>query len=111
MNMMNMEFRREMPTANVVQEMYPLSGEMAEQKRKNDAEIRAIFEGKSHKLLLVIGPCSADREDAVIEYITRLRGLQEKVKDVITMGYVVLYFGAHSFAIRILSRTVSAGIR
>ena len=85
MNMMNMEFRREMPTANVVQEMYPLSGEMAEQKRKNDAEIRAIFEGKSHKLLLVIGPCSADREDAVIEYITRLRALQEKVKDVITM--------------------------
>ena len=82
---MNMIFKREMPTANVIQEMYPLSEEMREQKRKNDEEIRAIFEGRSTRLLLVIGPCSADREDAVLEYIRRLREVQEKIRDVITI--------------------------
>ncbi len=83
--MMNMVFRREMPTANVIQEMYPLSEASREKKRQNDEEIRAIFEGKSKKLLLVIGPCSADREDAVLEYISRLREVQEKIRDVITI--------------------------
>ena len=83
--MMNMVFRREMPTANVIQEMYPLSEEMRERKRKNYEEIRAIFEGRSKKLLLVIGPCSADREDAVLDYIGRLREIQEKIKDVIAI--------------------------
>ena len=74
-----------MPTANVIQEMYPLSEESREKKRQNDEEIRAIFEGRSKKLLLVIGPCSADREDAVLEYISRLREVQEKIRDVITI--------------------------
>ncbi len=83
--MMNMIFKREMPTANVVQEMYPLSEAMRERKRKNDEEVRAVFEATSQKLLLIIGPCSADREDAVLEYIGRLREVQEKVKDRITM--------------------------
>ena len=83
--MMNMVFKREMPTANVIQEMYPLSASMKEQKQKNDEAVRAIFTGESKKLLLVIGPCSADREDAVLEYISRLRGVQEKVKDKITI--------------------------
>ncbi len=83
--MMNMVFKREMPTANVVQEMYPLTEEMRDRKRKNDEEIQAVFQGKSKKLLVVIGPCSADREDAVLEYMTRLRGLQEKVQDMITI--------------------------
>ena len=83
--MMNMVFKREMPTANVVQEMYPLTDEMRARKKENDQQVRAIFAGTSGKLLLVIGPCSADREDAVLEYMTRLRGLQEKVADVITI--------------------------
>ena len=83
--MMNMIFKREMPTANVIQEMYPLTETMREQKRQNDEAVRAIFGGTSHNLLLIIGPCSADREDAVLEYITRLREVQEKVKDKITM--------------------------
>ena len=79
--MMNMVFKREMPTANVIQEMYPLTEQMRETKRKNDEAVGAIFTGESDKLLLVIGPCSADREDAVLEYIRRLREVQEKVKD------------------------------
>ncbi len=82
---MNMLFKREMPTANVIQEMYPLSEQMRERKRENDRAVREIFEGKSKKLLLIIGPCSADREDAVLEYIGRLREIQEKIADVITI--------------------------
>ena len=82
---MNMEFKREMPTAAVIKEMYPLSSAMIEKKKENDEEIRKIFTGESGKLLLVIGPCSADREDAVLDYISRLRLLQEKVKDKIVI--------------------------
>ena len=83
--MMNMVFKREMPTANVIQEMYPLTEAMREQNRKNDADVQAIFTGESSRLLLIIGPCSADREDAVLEYIGRLRNVQEKVKDQIVI--------------------------
>ncbi|MBR4721152.1 MAG: 3-deoxy-7-phosphoheptulonate synthase [Clostridia bacterium] len=82
---MNMEFKREMPTAAVIKEMYPLSPAMTEKKQQNDAEILKIFTGETKKLLLVIGPCSADREDAVLEYIGRLKLLQDKVKDKIVM--------------------------
>ena len=82
---MNMEFKREMPTAAVIKEMYPLSTAMAEKKRENDEEIKKVFLGESKKLLLVIGPCSADREDAVLDYISRLRELQERVKDKLIM--------------------------
>lgn len=78
---MNMEFKREMPTARVVKEMYPLSEEMIEKKRENDEEVRKIFQGESNKFLLVIGPCSADREDSVLDYIAHLRKVQEEVKD------------------------------
>lgn len=78
---MNMEFKREMPTARVVKEMYPLSSEAIESKRKNDAEIKRVFTGDSNKFLLVIGPCSADREDAVLDYVSRLRTVQDKVRE------------------------------
>lgn len=80
---MNMDFKRKLPIPKEIKEMYPLDEKSKEIKRKNDEEIKAIFEGKSNKLLLVIGPCSADREDAVIDYISRLRKVQEEVKDVI----------------------------
>ena len=82
---MNMVFKREMPTANVIQEMYPLTEAMRQRKKENDEAVQAVFTGASRKLLLIIGPCSADREDAVLEYIGRLRRLQEKVQDKITM--------------------------
>ena len=78
---MNMNFIRKLPTPKEIKEMYPLSDELAEIKAKNDMEIQKVFKGESDKFILVIGPCSADREDAVIDYIKRLRTIQEKVKD------------------------------
>ena len=78
---MNMEFLRKLPTPLEIKKLYPLSDELAEIKKKNDEEIQKVFKGESNKLILVIGPCSADREDAVIDYIKRLRVVQEKVKD------------------------------
>ena len=82
---MNMEFKREMPTARVIKEMYPLTEEMQAKKKENDAEISAIFKGESDKFLLVIGPCSADRGDAVLDYISRLRTVADKVSDKIVI--------------------------
>ena len=78
---MNMEFRRQLPTPQDIFNMYPVSPEAAKKKAENDAAIRDVFEGKSDKLILVIGPCSADREDAVLDYNNRLRELQDKVAD------------------------------
>lgn len=78
---MNMEFFRKLPTPKELKEIYPITKEMEEAKRKNDEEIKKVFTGESDKFILVIGPCSADREDAVIDYIKRLRIVQEKVKD------------------------------
>lgn len=82
---MNMNFKRKLPIPKEIKEMYPVSEEGLLAKEKNDKEIAKIFTGESDKLLLVIGPCSADREDAVIEYISKLSVLQEKVKDKIVI--------------------------
>ena len=82
---MNMVFKRKLLIPKEIKEMYPISPEGAAAKRRNDESIRDILTGASSKLLLVIGPCSADREDAVIEYISRLRPLQEKVADKIVI--------------------------
>ena len=76
-----MIFKRKLPIPQEVKEMLPLSDELAQKKAQNDAEIRKIFTGESDKFLLVIGPCSADREDAVMEYIHRLKKVSEQVKD------------------------------
>lgn len=78
---MNMNFKRKLIIPMEIKEMYPISDEGALAKIRNDEAVNAIFTGESDKLLLVIGPCSADREDAVIDYISRLRGLQERVAD------------------------------
>ncbi|MBR2296334.1 MAG: 3-deoxy-7-phosphoheptulonate synthase [Clostridia bacterium] len=78
---MNMDFKRKLPTPKEIKEMYPLSDELLALKEQNDREIQDIFLGKSDKLALVIGPCSADREDAVLDYISRLRKVQEIVKE------------------------------
>ena len=64
-----------------MKEKYPLTPQAVEAKSKRDEEVRAVFEGKSDKMLLVIGPCSADREDSVMEYVYRLKKMQELVKD------------------------------
>ena len=60
---------------------FPLKSEYAEKKKLRDAQIADVFTGKSDKLILIIGPCSADREDAVIDYISRLAKIQDKVDD------------------------------
>ena len=78
---MNMNFERKLPIPKDVKEMYPLTQEHAKIVAQRDEEIADIFTGKTNKLILVIGPCSADNEDSVIDYITRLREVQEKVKD------------------------------
>ena len=82
---MDMEFLRKLPTPAEVKEEFPVSQKIADIKDARDKEIREIFEGKKDKLILVIGPCSADNEDAVIDYISRLRKVQEKVEDKIFM--------------------------
>ena len=78
---MNMEFKRRMPTPQAIKEMYGITEEMAENKRATDRALRDIFTGADDRLILIIGPCSADREDAVLDYITRLRGVQDRVAD------------------------------
>ena len=78
---MNMDFKRKLAIPMEVKEMYPLTGTISRIKEERDAEIQKIFTGKSDKLLLIIGPCSADNEDSVLDYMERLAGVQEKVKD------------------------------
>lgn len=82
---MNMEFYRKLPIPKDIKEQYPLTSDLAALKEAEDKEIRNIFEGKSNKFLLVIGPCSADNEDSVIDYISRLRTVQDKVSDKIVI--------------------------
>ncbi len=78
---MNMIFERKLPIPMEVKEMYPLSAESAKIVAERDAQIADIFTGKDDRLLLIIGPCSADNEDSVLDYISRLRTLQDKVED------------------------------
>ena len=78
---MNMKFVRKLPIPMDIKAQYPLTDELAAIKKKRDDEIRSVFEGKSDKFILVIGPCSADNEDSVLDYISRLRRVQEQVED------------------------------
>ena len=78
---MNMDFICKLPIPKLIKEEYPISEKAAEIKAKRDAEIRNIFEGKERKLILVIGPCSADNEESVMDYIGRLAKIQDEVED------------------------------
>ena len=82
---MGMNIIRELPHPTEIKAAHPLSQELIDIKAKRDEEIKEVFDGRSDKFLLIIGPCSADNEDSVIDYITRLREIQEKVKDKILM--------------------------
>ena len=79
--MQNMIFKRKLPIPKEIKEQYPLTAELAQVKARRDKEIAGVFTGKSSKMVLIIGPCSADREDAVLEYCERLAKLQEAVSD------------------------------
>ena len=78
---MNMNFKRKLPIPMEIKEQYPLSYQLEQLKVKRDMEIKSIFEGKDDRFILIIGPCSADHDDSVIDYISRLRTVQDKVAD------------------------------
>lgn len=78
---MNMDFERRLAVPAEVKEQYPVTGKVSSIVEEKRAEVKAIIEGRSNRLMLIIGPCSADNEDAVIDYMTRLVPVQEKVAD------------------------------
>lgn len=78
---MNMDFVCKLPIPKIIKEEYPMTKEAEKIKAQRDEEIKAVFEGRERKLILIIGPCSADNEDSVMDYINRLVPVQEKVKD------------------------------
>ena len=78
---MNMEFISRLPIPQEIKAQYPLSEEAADIKTARDKEIKRIFSGEDDRMVLIIGPCSADREDAVMEYVSRLRRVQDEVRD------------------------------
>ena len=80
---MSINFVRTLPSPEEIKEEFPLSREAVELKKETDEKIRKVFTGESDKFLAVIGPCSADNEDAVVDYIHRLGKVQEKVADTI----------------------------
>ena len=81
---MQMNFHRKLPIPQEVKKEYPLTERMEQVKAARDEAIRAVFDGSSDKFLLVIGPCSADHREPVLEYISRLRRVQEQVADKIS---------------------------
>lgn len=78
---MQMTFHRKLPSAGDIKKEYPLTEKMIEVKKIRDESIRAVFEGESDKFILIIGPCSADHSEPVLEYISRLKRLEEQVSD------------------------------
>ena len=78
---MGFNYVKELISPEELKERYPLTEDLKQIKAKRDAEIKAIFEGTDNRFLAIIGPCSADNEDAVCEYINRLAAVQDKIKD------------------------------
>ncbi len=78
---MGLTFVKDLPTPVEIREEFPLAENLAALKRRKDEEVRKIITGQSNKLLIIIGPCSADNEDAVCDYTSRLAKVQEKTKD------------------------------
>ena len=82
---MQMHFHRKLPIPKEVKAEYPVTEEMAQIKAARDESIRAVFDGTSDKFLLIIGPCSADHKEPVLEYMSRLRRIEEQVRDKIVI--------------------------
>ena len=78
---MKMHFHRKLPIPQDVKNEFPLTEKMKQVKAKRDESIREVFEGTSDKFILVIGPCSADHKEPVLEYISRLSRIEEQVSD------------------------------
>ena len=81
---MSFEFVTKLPTPTEIKEQYPVPEEIKTLKAERDAEIADVITGKSDKLLVIIGPCSADNETAVLDYTSRLVKVQEKTKECFT---------------------------
>lgn len=77
----NARFIRKLPIPMDIKKEFPITEQITEAREKRVAEMCAILDGRDKRLMLVIGPCSADREDSVMDYICRLVPLQEQVKD------------------------------
>ena len=82
---MQMTFQRKLPVPRDVKEEFPLSEKMVQVKAERDEQIKAVFDGSSDKFILIIGPCSADHREPVLEYISRLRKVADQVSDKIIM--------------------------
>ncbi|MBP5564988.1 MAG: 3-deoxy-7-phosphoheptulonate synthase [Lachnospiraceae bacterium] len=82
---MNMNFNRKLALPSEVIEMFPITEDMRQAVEEKKKILEAIFEGRDDRIILIIGPCSADNEDSVIDYISRLNPLSEKVKDKIVI--------------------------
>lgn len=82
---MGIHQKSELINIKEIKEHAKLTGPVLERKIARDKELAAIIKGEDERLLLVIGPCSSDNEEAVIEYAKRLAKLQEEVKDKIFM--------------------------
>ena len=82
---MSMNFHRKLPIPQEVKKEFPLNEKMIAVKEARDREIRKVFEGKSDKFLLIIGPCSADHKEPVLEYISRLHRINEQISDKIIL--------------------------
>lgn len=78
---MNMDFKRRLTYPADLKKEYPVTPEMEANFQTRDKELKDILSGADSRIALIIGPCSADREDSVMDYINRLREVQEKVKD------------------------------
>ncbi|MCR4616928.1 MAG: 3-deoxy-7-phosphoheptulonate synthase [Lachnospiraceae bacterium] len=78
---MSFEFIKKLPTPDEIREQYPVPEDVLKIKAARDAEIKDVITGKSGKFLVIIGPCSADNEDSVCDYVNRLAKVNEKVKD------------------------------
>ena len=78
---MSMKINHELPLPEVLKSQYPLSQELKEVKKQRDEEIRRIFTGESDKFIVLVGPCSADNEDTVCEYVRKLKTVADKVSD------------------------------
>lgn len=80
-NIMSFEFIKKLPTPAEIREEYALPADLARIKEQRDAEIRDVITGKSNRFLVIVGPCSADNEDSVCDYVNRLAKINEKVSD------------------------------
>ena len=78
---MGFTFINQLPSPAEIREQFPLAPELAEIKRRRDQEIKEVFTGESQKFVVIIGPCSADNEEAVCDYTSRLVKVQEQTKD------------------------------